>query len=737
MSELELILKELQEEKRLRQVAEEDARVAKIERQVAEERARAAKESARAAREEHQRLFGPLTVKEYVEECHALDGELDVVTEFTLVTEGPVVDSGDRPRPRLIVPWNGFPQRQREILNKLPSDHKFPSDQHLTTRAGLKMVAQMPKLIDSEDSLAAHQAMAVTRSVELLMKEVRQNAEIRTSFGIDGDVSFEKHMHRSDTATSVSQSTESSGKKRIADEFCSIKRSSTPESEIVLAVQYKLPQKLPVALLVAALDNKTEMNLDTGIIDEDGEGFGPKQLVAAVIAQLFSALVSKGLRYGYIDTGEAKVFLHIGDDPSRIEYHLSCPTSDVQGEETMHLSAVSQLFAFVVQAIEAPKPTKEWEIAASELPIWKLKRVEIQEKIPRISKQSCQEADMHSPGMKPVSRDRTSINIRSASRSTHHPPDKVDNEGEASASGPKAGKELPHNVGIHKRPESTQDVFGGLYCTHECVRGLTFGGPVDGKCPNAKDHGRKHIDRQDFLRLMREQLKGKGAHDHCKPINASGHIGHLFKVRLSPHGYTLVAKAVGPLDWRPLIHEEKMYNHLRDLQGRFIPVCPGFVELNGLFRCKKYTSSFGCFGHFLFLSYAGRPVLKALPKFDDSVVSQMLATLAQLHQRGVIHRDAAPRNILYDDRTGRYMVIDLEMSKPINEEVPQATKGGRKKRKIEREVNMASERIAAESKYLLTRLSSSARTCRRRFEHVDSSSRILVYMEFTPLYAIH
>ncbi|KAG6029409.1 hypothetical protein E4U40_000552 [Claviceps sp. LM458 group G5] len=497
---------------------------------------------------------------------------------------------------------------------------------------------------------------------------------------------------------SRSRSSEPSGKNGIADGFWSIKRSSAGESEIVLAAEYKPPQKLPVSLLVAALDNTTEINLDTGIIDEDDEEFGPKQLVAAVITQLFSALVSKGLRYGYIDTGEAKLCLHIGSDPSRVEYHLSCPRSDVRGEEKMHLSAVSQLFAFVVQAIQAPKPTKEWEIAASELPIWKLKRVDIQEKISRIAEQPCEEADSHSPGMKPVS-------------STHHSPDEVDHEEKASTSGIKTGKELPQNGGMDKRPDSTQDVFDGLYCTHECVRGLTFGGPVDGKCPNAKDRGRKHIDRQEFLRLMREKLKGKGAHDHCKPINASGHIGHLLKVRLLPHGYTLVAKAVAPPDWRPLIHEEKMYNHLRDLQGRFVPVCPGRVELNWLFRCKEYHSSFGCFRHFLFLSYAGKPVLKALPKFDDSIVSQVLATLAQLHQRRVIHRDAAPRNMLYDGRTGRYMVIDLEMSKQMIEEVPQATHGGRKKRKIERELKTASERIAAESRYLLRNLSSSVRAC--------------------------
>lgn len=37
-----------------------------------------------------------------------------------------------------------------------------------------------------------------------------------------------------------------------------------------------VPQKLPVALLAAALGNTTEMNLDTGIVDEGGEEFGIK-----------------------------------------------------------------------------------------------------------------------------------------------------------------------------------------------------------------------------------------------------------------------------------------------------------------------------------------------------------------------------------------------------------------------------------------------------------------------------
>ncbi|KAG6094825.1 hypothetical protein E4U31_006140 [Claviceps sp. LM219 group G6] len=730
MSEHDLLLKELQEIRRLTRTAEE--------------RTRAAEERLRVAREENERLYGPLKVKEYVEEYHTLDGKLDVVTELTLITEGPVVDPGDRPRPRLIVPWKGFPEKQREILNKIPSDHKFP--QGFPNRVGLRQIEQsvrrMREPIDSEYSLAINREETVTRPVGILMREVRQNAELRKSLYIDGDVKFARNVNHGEAARPApnSHSPEPSGKNSIADEFCYITRSPTGESQIVLAVQYKLPQKLPVSLLVAALDNTTELNLDTGIIDEDGEEFGPKQLVAAVITQLFSALVSKGLRYGYIDTGEAKIFLHIGSDPSRVEYHLSCPRSDVHGDENkMHLSAVSQLFAFVVQAIQASRPTKEWEIAASKLPTWKLKRVEIREKIPQIAEQTCEEADSHSPGMKIVSYDRAPINTRPASRLTHHSPDKVDNDVEISGSGSKTGKELAQNGGMDKQLDSRQkmlsDFFKRSYCTNECVWGLAFGGPLDKNCPNVKDHGSRHIDRQEFLRLMREQLDGEDAHDHCKPINASGHIGFLFKIHLLSHGYTLVAKAVTLGNGATLLHEEEMYDHLRDLQGRFIPACPGRINLNGVLQSSAY--GWYAFRNFLFLSYAGKPVLKALSEVDNSVVSQVLATLAQLHQRRVMHHDAAPRNMLYDDCSGRYMVVDLELSKPIDEEVLEAMDGCRKKQTKNQELKTASESFAAESKSLLAKLLPLAGTCCRRFEHVVDSSRILVYMEFTPLYDVH
>ncbi|KAG5954014.1 hypothetical protein E4U58_000230, partial [Claviceps cyperi] len=351
-------------------------------------------------------------------------------------------------------------------------------------------------------------------------------------------------------------------------------------SKVLMVVEYKAPHKLPLTMLTEVLANMGSMYLDENFIEDHTEN---QRLVVSVIIQLFAAMVKNGIRYGYIDTGEAMVILRIKEhDPFVVEYHISIPKSDAENEADadgkLRLSAVCQVLAFTIQAMKAPETTSDWLVLTNNLPKWKDARMEAKD-----------------------------------FSSGHNGNDEADES----------------------------DVVNRSYCTHECVRGLAFGTPLDKNCPNVKDHGSKHIDRQEFLRLIRDQLDGEKAHANCKPINASGHIGHLFKIHLLSHGYTLVTKAVGLCDGAPLLHEEKMYNHLRDLQGRFIPACPGHVELKWLFRGEAYDNT--AFRHFLFLSYAGKPVLKALRRVDNSVVSRVLEALAQLHQRRVMHRDAAPR----------------------------------------------------------------------------------------------
>jgi hypothetical protein len=81
---------------------------------------------------------------------------------------------------------------------------------------------------------------------------------------------------------------------------------------------------------------------------------------------------------------------------------------------------------------------------------------------------------------------------------------------------------------------------------------------------------------EDFLRLIRVQLaQDRGPDADCKPLYLSGARGSLFKVRLSSHGYTLVAKGVEHCDRRLLECENELYDRLRAIQGTHIPACLG------------------------------------------------------------------------------------------------------------------------------------------------------------------
>ncbi|KAI6777617.1 uncharacterized protein J7T54_004900 [Emericellopsis cladophorae] len=172
---------------------------------------------------------------------------------------------------------------------------------------------------------------------------------------------------------------------------------------------------------------------------------------------------------------------------------------------------------------------------------------------------------------------------------------------------------------------------------------------MDEQCPNFTDHGNVHINRRNFLRLIRNQLAvDRGEDADCVPLYLSGSRGSLFKVRLSSHGYTLVAKGVEAVDTKHLRYENKIYDHLRVLQGKVVPVCLGTLDL-----VKPYYYDSGVYKYFMLLSYGGRPVLRELGEVNARVANEVLTALSRLHQYRVLHCDAELRNVLYDKHTGR------------------------------------------------------------------------------------
>ncbi|KAM5526671.1 hypothetical protein FOXYSP1_20912 [Fusarium oxysporum f. sp. phaseoli] len=100
-----------------------------------------------------------------------------------------------------------------------------------------------------------------------------------------------------------------------------------------------------------------------------------------------------------------------------------------------------------------------------------------------------------------------------------------------------------------------------------------------------------------------------------------------------------------------------MYDHVWSLQGTFVPVCLGIVDL-----IKPYYFDSGVYVHFLLLSYGGRPVLREMKEVRPDVVDQIIIALKRLHQYRILHHDAEPRNVLYDRSRGGCMLVDLMLA---------------------------------------------------------------------------
>jgi|SRR3569833_254397 len=76
-------------------------------------------------------------------------------------------------------------------------------------------------------------------------------------------------------------------------------------------------------------------------------------------------------------------------------------------------------------------------------------------------------------------------------------------------------------------------------------------------------------------------------------------------------GYTLVAEGVETTNLGRLQHGNRVYNQLRPVQGRYVPVCLGLIDLVLPYYCDGRVSE-----HFLLLSWAGRPLSWCTDPFD-------------------------------------------------------------------------------------------------------------------------
>ncbi|KAI1325811.1 hypothetical protein F5Y16DRAFT_411211 [Xylariaceae sp. FL0255] len=589
------------------------------------------------------------------------------------------------------------------LLDGLP----FCSDALFPTAHQLEYVAALNRPISSETDLRHFARDTLENAVQKLFDAAFEDEQLRARLGLQGSVTFENHtnlganVHVNVNVNDISTSFEQlsiardgtggattlapkpkpsrkakKGKSGPADQFC-VYRKSNGQNIPALAIEFKAPHKLTRDEVVTGLQGEIQPARD--VINQNGGGFAfaSKSLVAAVITQLFSYMVDKSIQYGYVHTGETLVFLHIPQDPSVVYYYVCVPNLDVleDDEDRLRHTAVAQVFAFMLQALRSTPPPQTWHDDAKNLDTWAIEFEYILHKIPETDRKPLKKSPLYKAqrwrGFK-----RSPIKTRSRCRPEGSNPSsetKDGSDGENDPPSPSASRSLRSStktaIATSIRVQSAKRGRGKIkgqtqrmahmriqdrpFCTSKCLLGLADGGPLDDQCPNFGDHQGQHIGVSEFQRLVRLQLaKDRGPDADAVPLYLSGAVGALFKVRLSTHGYTLVAKGVEEDHYGRLQHEKQVYGQLRTVQGQHVPVCLGIVDL-----VLPYYYDGGVYIHFLFLSWAGRPLLEyALPSYQRH----------DLHMSKVLHYDAAPRNVLYDTRTRRIMVVDFERAKFIS-----------------------------------------------------------------------
>uniref|UniRef100_L2G987 Serine threonine protein kinase n=1 Tax=Colletotrichum fructicola (strain Nara gc5) TaxID=1213859 RepID=L2G987_COLFN len=671
-----------------------------------EQRRREEEQRRREEAEELTKTSQPQTLQKYLESCHSLSLAIQVVTDRTLTTQGETTNPTGRIFPRQIIPWDDFAIRQEEIWDQLLNFDSFSSEAVFPSPHQLEYVMSLIRPISSELGLRNFQRDTVENAVQKLVEKAYSNERLRQKIGLQGIVTFESHTNLGQTDEALPEAMEqmsieqddndpaatasklsnhkprrrARGKGNRADQFC-IYRTSDGRNVPALAIEYKAPHKLRRDEVVTGLES--EIRPERDVINKDGEGFAfaSRSLVAAVVTQLFSYMIGKGIRYGYVCTGEAFVFLHIPDDPTIVYYSVRVPNLDVlDGENSPYGTAVAQVFAFILQALRAEPPPLSWHDATTALDTWAVEYDDVLRNIPETVRKGKEARPSPYKPQRWRGFKRSPIRTRSRckqSDGTARLPDDSSDDGEGTPPSPTPSR-VPHTqdkaivtstVAGSARKEAQQSKRGRQhsqgkqqnikdcpFCTTQCLLGLASGGRIDGRCPNSQDHGQQHLNQSDFLRLVRTQLaEDRGPDADVVPLHLSGSTGSLFKVRLSRYGYTLVAKGVETLDLARLCHENEVYDRLHPIQGKYVPVCLGRADL----ALPLYYDS-GVYKHVLFLSWAGVPLFDTANQAAKADINVVAQAYKKMHKLGVLHRDAELRNVLRDTVGGSIMVVDFE-----------------------------------------------------------------------------
>lgn len=686
------LLEQLQVERKLREQAEGRA------------------EQAEGRAEQAEKLTKPTNLIEYLQACHDhLFQAFSVQQNKSLTTKGTVTNPEGKLCPNSMRPWSDFTTKQQETFDQLPwteqtsssSPRAFASLQHLEELGQ----EHAQRKLASEKDLESFERATLENPVARILHFLCSQPETRDLFNLDNGVEFENHPNTlSDRSEEVTQrlreNADPSTPARAqdppsglrADQIC-VYTTRDGRRIPILIVEYKAPHKLTLPHLRLGL---REMDVKNEVVDchtlpdkEDADAvfqYHSDRLSAAVVTQVYTYMIENGLEYSYITTGEAFVFLRVPlDEPKTVLYHLADPKAEAseaveQAENILSRTAVGQVLAFCLLALQSEPRGQAWRRKAMANPRrWVVDDAAILHEIPETVRKQEPPASAFIPRTY-CRRARSSIITRSKSQGLHgcHDDQIVARDLEDSSADSDEGdigstptrkrgqlRQLPPRLAARRNRGQSSQSHGQTrsYCTQLCLRGLRDGGLLHTRCPNVELHrqnvGDRHhqLDQAGFCSHLREQLE-KDLDSNCQALGIQGSRGALFKVTLSPYGYTVAAKGTVGAFVRDLQHEAAIYQHLRSLQGRAIPVCLGAIDL-----VHPHYYDIGVrIVHMMLLAWGGS-CLEGKDEHQRPLSNHIRHAVDAIHKAGVLHGDLRMANMLWNQESRRVMLIDFERAK--------------------------------------------------------------------------
>ncbi|KAL9576598.1 MAG: hypothetical protein Q9212_006968 [Teloschistes hypoglaucus] len=538
--------------------------------------------------QEKDHLLQNTTLSELLQTCHnELFEQMRVQDKPELTTRGTTTKVTGKPHPDYLRPWDDFPKIQDIMREQIREAVESPSRGALRIFPSIKGIKDQGEMVNG----VSHALQDGAAEVE----EERQK-------------SSKKKMPKVPPPANVDQL---------------VVTQIGNDTYLTYILEYKAPHKLTEEFLETALSGDLDVReiiqrIDISPYSDEKFAEDAKRLVAAVATQTYAYMLQGGLAYGCIITGEAMVFLHIEEsDPTTLYYHLATPLSQVAPDDASTpeypLTAVSQLLSFSLLAARTPNYSKDWRNkATNEAKRWKLDYVKLEQELetPRSQRKMTPKPSTFK-GRKGNFQKKYQTRAKKDDDTTYDDHNSESSDDPLGADTPSRqpntrSNKVGHQTSRREAPTKNSQQQR-KYCTQACLLGLVHQSAIDEGCPNAALHPRRsshpnhHLIGARKLRgLITEQL-ATTLDKNCINLNINGARGMLFQITLESHGYTFVAKGTIDVFVSDLKHEGKVYNRLRSLQGKCIPVYLGNIDLVS----KKWYEYGICILHMLLMSYGG------------------------------------------------------------------------------------------------------------------------------------